>query len=112
MNKLYTLCAMVMLTACGGTPLGWDGEWQGVEDGVDNLTLKIMGISDTDAGKKMVLLFENGKMEEICKFENAQESEVEMRCSEDENFLMKIEGKKMTLSDDERQFTFVRVGDL
>ncbi len=94
-----------------GPPV-WNGVWQGVGDGVENIILRIENSDETVAGQKIVMLIENGKLGMTCTFENAQEKEVDMKCKGEENsFNMVIKGDKINITFEDNQFTFVRAGD-
>ena len=111
MNKLYILFGLVFLTACGDSaPPAWDGKWAGVEDGVDNLNLVFNTPDSTEPDKKIVTMFENGKMADICIVENALVNEVIMICKEDpeELFSLTHNGESFNLAVDGEKFTFVR----
>ena len=76
MNKLHTLCALILLTACGGSPPVWNGEWETMDDGAEGkLTMKITDYDQYDASRKRVLFIYNGRIEGRCRFKNAEESD-------------------------------------
>ena len=115
MKKLYTLCVMAMLTACGSsTPPVWDGEWKGDPDTAKNSTILIV---DFAGKKKNVFIKKKEKRVDKCNFinyEDAQGSAVKMRC--DMLDLVSLEIKKdgkmtMTLEDGEEYPGYVWVGD-
>jgi len=111
MNKLYILFGLVFLTACGDSaPPAWDGNWAGVEDGVDNLNLVFNTPDSTQPDKKIVTMLENGRIADICMFENALVNEVIMICTEDEEtpFLATHNGESITVAVDGEIFTFVK----
>ena len=114
MKKIILL---IFLTACGDSSSAWDGEWQGIGEGADNLDIKIESFEDALKGQKNIILYENRRIVESCIMDNSQEIEVEMKCKEAGNFTMMLKDDKITVTidddgeqeDDGKQFTFVKV---
>ena len=109
MNKLHTLCALILLTACGGSPPVWDGEWQRIDD--DRMSLTIRGFDLISETNKNVYWLWRGRIDAKCRFNNAQESEVQLECEGEDPMPMAIKGDKIFLTEpyDDEVWTFVRI---
>jgi len=110
-NKLHTLCALILLTACGGSPPVWNGEWETMDDGAEGkLTMKITDYDQYDASRKRVLFIYNGRIEGRCRFKNAEESEVKLDCNDEGEGLVFLvnKGDKIILNDEDYVENYVR----
>ena len=98
-NKLHTLCALILLTSCGGSPPVWNGEWERIDDDVEGkLTMKITDYDQYDASQKRVFMFYNGRIDARCRFKNAEESEVKLECKGEDPIFMVNKGDKIILN--------------
>ena len=113
MNKLYTLCVMVILTACGGvTPPVWDGNWENYDD--DGDVILSMLIVDFAGESKNVFIKEDGDRIDSCnfvKYEDAQTNKVEINCNMFGVIPLEIKEDNMTMLLQGEQMDFKWVGD-